>query len=375
MLNLIIIKSKLFLLFLILSALIFFPECGKKYESMNDQEHATELRTVKDMLGNSIKIPKTVTRAALFGGPTGQIAYLLGAQNQLCAVSAPMRNSTLINEMDPNIQNIPAPRTTNGVINIEELILSNPEIVIAGDTDGHIVERKTSFTVAYLQSNMNVDFKGIIEEVKFFAKIFNAEERADAYETYLYNTLKMIETRVKNIPNDKRKIVYNGYGKNHLVTIGGDAFLDKFIKAAGCRNAALEVSTLGKRDGLHTGLRQVSMELVLDWNPDIIIINTNDSVDMYNDSRWKTVKAVRNKQVYKQPAGIFVLDRPTAESAYLYTLWLAVNAYPDKFKDFDLNSEVKKFYKEIFNFSLSKKQVKNILNGTYNRSMMKGIKF
>jgi iron complex transport system substrate-binding protein len=370
MINFINTKLYFILSLFTLSAFLF---CNNKNE--NSSQTNIETKKIKDMLGNTVVIPKEVKRVALFGGPTGQIAYLLGAQDKLCAVTSTIRLSKLVQEMDPNIKNIPAPRTVSGSINIEELIMSNPELVLAGDIDGEIVKRKTDIPVALLLSSMKEGFEAIKNEVKFFAEIFNKHDRATYFIDYLDKTVNMIKERTKDIPAEKRKIVYNGYQKNHLVTIGGDMFIQEFIETAGCRNAAATISTkAGRKEGLHQGLGVVSMEQVIEWDPDIIVINMENSDDMYKDARWSQIRAVRNKAIYKQPTGIFILDRPTVESAFLYTLWIAKTAYPEKFHDVDMNKEVKKFYKEIFGFKLSDSQVKNILNGSYAKSMQKGMK-
>ena len=50
--------------------------------------------------------------------------------------------------------------------------------------------------------------------------------------------------------------------------------------------------------------------------------------------------------------GIFTWDRPSAESAVLYPLWLAKTAYPEYFKDVGMVREVKGFHREIISFKL-----------------------
>jgi ABC-type Fe3+-hydroxamate transport system substrate-binding protein len=50
-------------------------------------------RTITDMNGKKVEVPDPLTRVALFGGPTGQIAYVLGARDQLCAVTSSLKGS------------------------------------------------------------------------------------------------------------------------------------------------------------------------------------------------------------------------------------------------------------------------------------------
>jgi iron complex transport system substrate-binding protein len=329
---------------------------------------AGKTRVFVDMIGRRIEIPDPLTRVALLGGPTGQVAYILGARSQLCAVTKSLKSSELVNLMDPSVKDLVAPRSTSGQINVEELIVADPQLVIAGDLDGSIVEKKTRIPVAYFQSTMNQSLELIKEEIRFYGRAFQKEARAEKYVAYLQKTIDLIRSRTRDIPRDKRRIVFNGYSSNHLVTLGGDTFMQQHLELAGCRNAAEAILTTGIKEGLHTGLAEVSMEKVLGWNPDILVVDFGTASELYADPKWKTINAVKNKMVFKQPVGVFILDRPTAESAVLHPLWLAKIAYPERFTDVDLKKEIKRFYGEIMSFNLSDEQVESILSGKYNLS-------
>ncbi len=331
-----------------------------------------KMRAIQDMLGREVVVPENLQRVALLGGPTGQVAFILGVQDRLCAVTNTLRMSQLARMLYPKVEDLPGPRTVAGNINIEELIESRPELVIAGDTDGQIVERKTRIPVAYLDSSMAAGIKELKDEIRFYAKVFQKEDRAEIFAAYLDNTIAFVRSRTSDIPIDKRKKVFNGYHANHLVTLGGDTFLQERIEAAGCLNAAAPVSTEGKQTGLHAGLGEVTMEQVLAWNPDILVINAGKPEDLYIDARWRAIKAIKTKQVFYQPTGIFIFNRPTAESAVLYPLWLAVMAYPERFQDISLVAEVKKFYKEVMQANLTDQQASDILKGAFEMKIMKG---
>ena len=326
-------------------------------------------RTFTDMLGRKIVVPEPLTRVALLGGPTGQVAYILGARNQLCAVTKSLKSSELIRMMDPTVKDLVAPRSTSGQINVEELIVADPQLVIAGDLDGSIVEKKTRIPVAYLKSTMNQSYDLLKEEIRFYGRAFHKEARAENYIQYLQRTVDLVQSRTKDIPQNKRKVVFNGYSSNHLVTLGGDTFMQRQIELAGCRNAAEKIPTSGTREGgLHTGLAEVSMEKVLEWNPDMLIIDFGSPAELYDSPKWKSINAVKNKKIFKQPIGIFIWDRPTAESAVLHPLWLAKMAYPERFADVNLVQEIKRFYREIMSFNLTDEHAEAILAAKYTLS-------
>ncbi|WP_269848860.1 ABC transporter substrate-binding protein [Methanosarcina horonobensis] len=60
------------------------------------------------------------------------------------------------------------------------------------------------------------------------------------------------------------------------------------------------------------GMTQVSIEQVIEWNPEVIITsNPQFYSTVYSDSLWVSVDAVKNKRVYLAPQNPFCwIDRP-----------------------------------------------------------------
>ncbi len=331
-------------------------------------------RIITDMRNRSFAVPDPLERIALLGGPTGQVAFILGAQDRLCAVTNTLKMSQLVQELYPRITTLPGPRTTCGSIQIEDLITSAPDLVIAGDIDGDIVLDKTRLKVAFLEDTMGEGMADLKREIRFYAYLFQAPERAEAYIQYLDRIISLVRERTRDIPDDLRISVFQGFSPSHLVTLGGDTFMQERITLAGCKNAAETVTTVGKQSGLHSGLGEVSMEQVLAWDPDILVINFGDLEELKKNPQWRNIKAVRTGKVHHQPAGVFLFNRPTMESAAIFPLWLGALAYPDRFQDLSIPDIVKDFYKEIMEFDLTDQQAADILAGHYESRLMKGIR-
>ncbi len=366
--------TKIRFICLLVSLLVILFLARQYTQEKKDPSIGKGFRTITDMKGRSFVVADPIQRIALLGGPTGQVAFMLEVQDKLCAVTNTLKMSKLVREMYPKIRLLPGPRTTSGSINIEELIQSNPDIVIAGDPDGRIVLDKTRIPVAFLEDSMGDGIVDMKREIRFYGYVFNTPDRAERYVAFLERIITMVTERTKDIPAAQRKRVFQGYSPSHLVTLGGDTFMQERIELAGCMNTAESVVTIGKRSGLHAGLGEISMEQVLEWNPEILVINNGKPDDLIKHPQWRHVKAVQNNQIYAQPAGVFIFNRPTMESAVIFPLWLASIAYPDRFEDISLPSLVKEFYKQIFGFDLNDQQANDILTGAYEVRMMKGIK-
>lgn len=351
---------------------VLLAGCTSNTQNTPPVSQKAETRVITDMAGRQVEIPVVIERTAFFGGPIGQVPYILGVEDTVVATSIGSKNSQLLNIMDPELKGVSAPRQTNGIINIEELIKSNPQFVIAGTVDGGIVEKQTALPVVYFFDSSDGTAQQTKDEVTFIGYIYGKDERARLYGEYLDRMLALVKARVADIPLDEQKVLYNGYDPNHLITYGGDTYMQERIETAGLKNAAQEINTSGVKPGIHAGLDQVSIEQVLKWNPDIIVIDSGSPEDMYRDPRWSSIKAVQNKQIYRLPNGVFVWNRPSAESAVLHPLWMAKIAYPERFTDISMEQEVKKFYHDAFMYDLTDEQVKKLLSGEYASAISAG---
>ena len=318
----------------------------------------SDTRAITDLNNRTVEIPLDISKVAVFTSPLVQDMYIIGAQDRLCAITTATQKSSLLQKMDPRIMNISAPRSTAGNINAEELVRADPDICIGSIVDMEAVEKSTKIPTLQVSTN-DASFETIKDEVSYFGKLFGNEQKAEAYNQYLDDKLALLKSKTSSLSDDEKLVVYFGFNPDHLTTYGGDTFMQERIDAAGCKNAAEEVSTLGGNEG---GLQAVSMEQILKWDPDIIIIDNGKPEDLYNSTQWAQIKAVKNKNVYLLPAGMFIWNRPSAEAAVLLPEWLAITAYPDRFNDMTAREEIRQFYTEIFEYDLSAKDLDNIIN-------------
>jgi iron complex transport system substrate-binding protein len=316
------------------------------------------MRAITDLNNRTVEIPQNVSKVAVFTSPLVQDMYIIGAQDRLCAITTATQKSSLLQKIDPRIKNMSAPRSTVGNINTEELMRADPDICIGSIVDMEAVEKTTKIPTLEVSTN-DASFKTVKDELSYFGKLFGNEQKAEKYNQYLDDRLALLQSRTSNLSDDQKPVVYFGFNPDHLTTYGGDTFMQERIGAAGCKNAAGSVTTLGGSEG---GLMAMSLEQILSWDPDIIVIDNGKPEDLYNSTEWAQIKAVKNKRVYVLPSGMFLWNRPSAESAVLIPEWLAITAYPDRFNDMTARNEIREFYTEIFEYNLSEQDLNNILN-------------
>jgi iron complex transport system substrate-binding protein len=183
----------------------------------------------------------------------------------------------------------------------------------------------------------------IKNEFSQMGTLLGNEQKADELIKYWDQKLAYINAMVSKVPQDQKKHVL--YTSRDLISVSGkNVWGDSLITASGGLNAAAEIT-----DG-----SKASIEQIMKWNPDVIIVqkNGNAAEELKKDSRISDLKAIKNGQVYQVPIGAFWWDRPSPESP-LGFMWLATKLYPEYTKEIDLKRETKEFFKEFYNYDLS----------------------
>lgn len=324
---------------------------------------APTIRDIVDFEERTVTIPtpENIERVAVLTSPPNIITFVLGVNDLVCATSNPIKNSVFLNRIYPRLAEIPAVRAGAGKINIEALLEADPDFCLGSSTDLMPVDDTTGIpTLRCIDTAVTAYPEQQKKEVRFFGEVFGRQEQAEKYCTYLDDNVTAIQAAVGGLPENEKLSVYVGFNADHLTTFGADTFMDEWIYAAGCVNAAHPISTLGGAEG---GLAAISMEQVLTWNPDVVIIDTGTPEDVYNDPLWADIPAVKNRQVYYLPRGMFGWNRASVEPAVLFPMWLAVSVYPDKLPGYTIEGELQKFYREIINYELTESDISLILTG------------
>ena len=326
-----------------------------------NRTHAEESnRVITDMAGNRVSIPapENIQRAAVIFTPVGQIAYILGVQDKLCAVTRQVKMYNYISRFDPEIKNVSTP-VSGWEVNVEELLATKPDICIGIDRQlSRIAKVSTipSLCVGFRNSDSDIEYQKKL--VRFFGDVFGKEERAEKYCGFLEQSLEIIAGRVDLVQKDRRPRVLIASEHDHSGTYGKDSYIQEWLERAGCRNAAETLIPPGSSNSFN----KVSPEQMLAWDPDIILITSGTINELENNNAWSGFRAVQNKKVYRIPVGIFIWNRPTAEGSALFPFWMAATAYPELFTDITAESHIRRFWKEILKYDLTDEDVYDILH-------------
>lgn len=297
--------------------------------------------TITDKLGRKVSINVPVKRAVVV------ISYeLIPALNLWSQVSGVSRwaeencgpYKAIFNET-PSLK-----RPTVGAgsdLNVEAVLKLNPDLVITWtynpDTIKFLEEKGIKVIGIYPES-----LAELYKDMRMHGIIFGKEKRVEEVIREMEKVFKLITKRVSKIPVEKRKKVIHLGGSPTRVS-GALGVTNDIIKIAGGVNPA---ETFIQR---HI---DVSLEKIVQWNPDLIFIWGSAGYDeswLYNNSQWRFIKAVQNRQVYKLPKWSTWSPRlaPIA-------LYMAMKIYPEAFRDINFEKVADDFYKKVFGLSYYK---------------------
>ena len=76
---------------------------------------------------------------------------------------------------------------------------------------------------------------------------------------------------------------------------------------------------------------------------------------------WSGISAVKNRRVYKVPAGLYRWAPPNSFEKPLYMKWTAAIVQPKLFSDIDIRKEIRDFYASYYKYNLTEEQIDTIL--------------
>lgn len=328
--------------------------------------------TITDMADRSLTVPSPINKV-LSTSPTLTVIVYMIAPEKLLAFNY-QTTSEEQSLMPDAYKNLPSVGGWYGsqTGSYEQFVAMNPEVILDSVTTSESGSADSA-TLATLKARQqqfgSIPDVGVEDtsnlttlnpSIEFIGKLLGDEDKAKKLADFNTNVQKEVNDVASKIPENEKVTVYYARSANGLQTAPAGSIHAQTIDLCGGKN----VATVQGNGGM--GMVSVSMEQVLSWNPEVII--TTDPTfyaNIYKNSSWSGITAVKNKMVYLSPQAPFKwFDQPTGANKIIGIPWTAKVLYPDKFKNLSLTSDVKEFYSEFYHYNLSDEQVKNILVGS-----------
>ncbi len=366
------LQCKICLILVAVIMSIYFTSCAARTDSENIVSD-NETITITDHLGYEIEVPKNIERIVI--GKIYPLASVVSVffDSAEKIVGMPMQcmsaaENSLLSELYPEILNAETNYINGADINLESLLLLDPDVVLynAADTkQGELLRNAGIPAVAISVNKWNYDAVETLENwIDLLSKLFPENEKSSLVKSYSEKVLDLIAERTSSLNTEEKKRIFflYQYTENMIATSGNHFFGQWWADAVGAVNVGSEI----KKDNSV----EVNMEQIYKWNPECILITnftTAKPESLYNNliggNDWSEIDAVKNEQVYKMPLGMYRsytcgVDTPVT------LLWVAKTVYPELFEDIDITDETKKYYKEVFGIELDDAQAEIIFAPT-----------
>jgi len=299
--------------------------------------------SVVDASGREIRPPARVERVYAAGPPAGLLVFAI-APDKLTGWTRAMRPNEAQFFADKYARLPELGRLTGrgNTANVEVVLKAKTDLIVdVGSTGATLaslatqVQEQTKIPYALLEGRMEATPAALRSLGRLMGNEREAENLAGWYE----HELKDVKQRVARAST--HPLVYYGRGTNGLQSGGKGSINVEILDFLGARNAAAEA---------RAGLATVSLEQVILWNPEVILTtDPNFWKSVWDDARWRGVKAVSAKRVYLSPHLPFGwFDFPPGANRLLGAWWAGKLLYPQAFADVDLRARVTEFHRRFY---------------------------
>lgn len=300
-------------------------------------------RTFTDQIGREVKVPDKVDRIVVLQHQTLNLLVQMNATDKIVGVMSNWKQ-----QLGSNYARL-APELVSKAslgdlthVDAEKLVALHPQVVfVTNYAPQEMIDKISSLGIPAVAISLRHDdegeknklnptmadeeqayVKGLYEGIMLIGNIINKPEEAKALIKATENGRNIVSERLQNLPEEKRIRAY--MANPELTTYGSGKYTGLMMKHAGAVNVA--ASTI-------KGFKQVSMEQVIAWNPQVIFVqNRYPGVvnEIRSNPQWQVIDAVKNHRVYLMPEYAKAWGYPMPEAMGIGELWMAKKLYPRK---------------------------------------------
>jgi iron complex transport system substrate-binding protein len=318
-------------------------------------------RQVVDQLGRQVTIPDRVDRVVVLQHQTLNLLVQLDATSTMVGILGNWKQQLGegYQRLVPQLNSIPTLGDLTHV-DIEKLVALHPQVVfVTNYAPEEMIDQIQDLGIAVIaislrsgdakqQGKLNPELQdedraynqGLKEGIKLIGEVVNHQKQAEALIKATFDERQQTADRLKTIPPAQRIRAY--MANPDLTTYGSGKYTGLMMAHAGALNVAAATVK---------GYKQVSMEQIVAWNPQVIFIQDRypQVMDEINQQpAWQAVDAVKNHRVYLMPEYAKAWGYPMPEALALGELWMAKKLYPERFSDIDMQNRAESWYQRFY---------------------------
>lgn len=314
----------------------------------------------QDMQGSRIVLAQPSTRAVTLPMPAGAMWLSLAHDTHKLAGMHPDSHAYmqqgLLARMFPDVGHVRADVTRSGFVpNVETLLEMQPDLIWQwGHMGDELIAplRQAGLPVAALVYG---DEGRVREWIRLMGAALGETERAESQLLWR----QTVEQQLRAVTDDltmqdkPRVMLLSRYAPQYQVA-GGSGNFQFDVSLAGGRNVAADVGNANI----------INIEQIMAWDPEVILLNNFEPgltpEVIYADPMFADVSAVRERRVYKIPAGGYRWDPPGQESP-LQWMWLSLILHPERF-DWPLRNLVREQFMQLYGYQATEDDLDAVLH-------------
>lgn len=318
-------------------------------------------RTVTDQLGRQVTLPDSVNRVVVLQHQTLNLLVQLNAADDIVGVLSSWKKQlgSEFARFMPSIDKMSMPGDLTQV-NIESLLALHPQVVfVANYAPEPMIQQIQNAGIPVVAISLREDAageknkmnpsmadeeraynEGLKQGIRLIGEVVNRQAEASALIDYTFAARAKFNAPVAAIPPAEKVRVY--MANPDLNTYGSGKYTGLMMQHAGAMNVAAATVK---------GARQVSLEQVLKWDPQVIFVQDRYPEvvkQITTDPQWQAIDAVKNHRVWLMPEYAKAWGYPMPEALAIGELWMAKKLYPERYKDIDVDAAAQDYYHRFY---------------------------
>ena len=327
-----------------------------------EQQSSPESRIVTDLAGNAVELPPAseLKRTVIIAPPlvsTFASLQITGSEivgtNKIAFGGA---NKKLLDIALPGWSSIPTGFLTGFKSNTEELLKLKPDVILVyGNFQKEGLEGVSVPILDFFIKNMDNEVWSVKIE-NLMREIYELGEDVPPLQQEWDLAKSNTVVRLEGLGESQKKGIMIMSNTGDKITVRGiGSYGDDWLKKSGILNAA----------DLQGDNKEVTMEQLYAWNPDIIYIFRGMPASKYVANSipkqdWSHIEAVKNCAVYDTPWGLMNWGAPNADSP-LMLQWMVSKNFPEALSEDEFISIMKDYYSRRYSIELSEELIESTL--------------
>ncbi len=264
-----------------------------------------------------------------------ELAAALQPWDRVAGISTYAKENDLLQRLLPDLAAIPTPGS-GFVVNVEALLALKTDLVVTWSRKPEALEflRRQGIQVLAIYPESIADLLQVLEQLgQVLARQTRAAEVAAAMHQHLAAVEQVRRERLAALPPPR--VVWL-WGKPTTIN-GKRGVTADLIRIAGGRNLGEHLDNLNQ---------DISMEEMVALDPEVVLIwgsAVYGAETLYNDPKWQSISAVKNRRVFKLPR------QSTWSPRVVDLAWLMLRSfYPGEVAPEEVAARLDAYYRVVF---------------------------